>query len=94
VFSNQLRRVHTQISRLTESEGTKPDEGLYAIGEKYLKLKRFSQAKYVFSRYLEHYPAGPHADQARKNLQLAEEGLPLSDNSPDKEKQTPKVKRG
>jgi TolA-binding protein len=72
VFSIQLRRVHAQIARLTTSETVKPDEGLFAIGEKYLKLKRYAHAKYIFSRYLVHYPQGARAAQAAKNLKAAE----------------------
>ena len=80
VLSNQMRRIHTQVSKLTELTEVKPDEGLFAIGERYLKLKRYSHAKYVFSRYLAHYPQGPKAAQATKNLQLVEVSLALAEN--------------
>lgn len=82
VFSNQMRRIHIQVSRLTESVDIKPDEGLYAIGERYLKLKRFSHAKYVFSRYLAHYPMGKNAEKAAKNLQVVEVALALAGQGP------------
>ena len=75
VFSNQMRRIHTQVSKLTEPEEIKPDEGLYGIGEKYLKRKRYSYAKYIFSRYIALYPAGKRAAQAAKNLQIAQTAL-------------------
>jgi len=75
IFSNQLRRVHAQIAKLMTDETVKPDEGLFAIGDKYLKLKRYAHAKYVFSRYLAHYPSGARAAQAAKNLKAAENGL-------------------
>ena len=77
VFSTQMRRVHTQVSKLTESTDTKPDEGLFSIGERYLKLKRYSHAKYVFNRYLELYPNGRNAAQVTKNLQIVEVALAL-----------------
>ena len=77
VFSTQMRRIHTQVSKLTESTETKPDEGLFAIGERYLKLKRYSHAKYVFSRYLALYPEGSNAALAAKNLQIVEVSLAL-----------------
>jgi CRP-like cAMP-binding protein len=80
VFSTQMRRIHTQVSKLTESTEAKPDEGLFAIGERYLKLKRYSHAKYVFSRYLEIYPTGRDAAQATKNLQLVEVSLALAND--------------
>ncbi|GHU80834.1 catabolite gene activator protein [Spirochaetia bacterium] len=73
VFSNQLRRIHSQVSQLMEKEeAASPDAGLFKIGEYYLKNQRFSQAKYVFSRYLSHYPSGKNAAQAARNLAAAE----------------------
>jgi CRP-like cAMP-binding protein len=76
VFSNQMRRVHAQVSSLLETEeDIKPEDGLFAIGVKYLKNKQFSNAKYVFSQYLVHYPTGPDAEQAVKNLKIAESSI-------------------
>jgi TolA-binding protein len=73
VFSNQLRRIHHQVSNLLEkTEEVPPEMGLFNVGEYYLKNKRFFQAKYVFSRYLTYFPSGHHAAQAAKNLELAE----------------------
>ena len=79
VFSNQMRRVHGKISRLMATEPIKPDEGLFGVGEKYLKNKRYSHAKYVFSRYLSHYPDGKDAAQAIKHLKTAEDALAGAD---------------
>jgi TolA-binding protein len=75
VFSNQLRRIHKQVSSIMEKEEVNPDVGLYNVGEYYLKNKRFTQAKYVFSRYLTYYPSGRNAAQAAKNLEVAENSL-------------------
>jgi CRP-like cAMP-binding protein len=75
VFSNQMRRIHKQVSSLMEKEELNPDLGLFNVGEYYLKNKRFSQAKYVFGRYLTYYPSGRNAAQAAKNLELAETSL-------------------
>ncbi|MDR2182428.1 MAG: Crp/Fnr family transcriptional regulator, partial [Treponema sp.] len=73
VFSNQLRRIHRQVSNLMEkTEEVNPETGLFNVGEYYLKNKRFFQARYVFSRYLTYYPSGASAAQAAKNLELAE----------------------
>ena len=73
VFSNQLRRIHHQVSNLLEKSEEMPQEmGLYNVGEYYLKNKRFLQAKYVFSRYLTYFPSGRHAAQAAKNLEMSE----------------------
>jgi TolA-binding protein len=75
VFSTQMRHIHQQIAKLKEKEDVKPDEGLFSIGTKYLKLKRYPHAKYIFSRYLAHYPSGAKVTLAAKNLQLAEKGI-------------------
>jgi len=77
VFSNQMRRVHKQVSKLMakEKEEEPPADGLFKVGEFYLKNKRFSHAKYVFSRYLTYYPSGKNAFQATKNLETAENAL-------------------
>ncbi len=73
VFSNQLRRIHKQVSNLMEKEEQQsPEIGLYKVGEYYLKNRQYAQAKYVFSRYLTYYPAGKLAAQAAKNLEIAE----------------------
>ncbi|QQO10489.1 cyclic nucleotide-binding domain-containing protein [Breznakiella homolactica] len=75
VFSNQMRRLHRQVSSLMEKEEENPEMGLFNVGEYYLKNKRFSQAKYVFGRYLTYYPSGRNAAQAAKNLEIAEMSL-------------------
>jgi CRP-like cAMP-binding protein len=76
VFSNQLRRIHKQLSSLMEEEEPQNIElGLYGVGEYYLKNKRFLQARYVFSRYLTYYPSGKNAAQAAKSLEIAENAL-------------------
>jgi len=75
VFSNQMRRVHKQVSKVLAKEEQPPADGLYNIGEFYLKTKRFTHAKHVFSRYLTFYPSGKNAHQATKNLETAENAL-------------------
>jgi CRP-like cAMP-binding protein len=75
VFSNQMRRVHKQVSKLMAKEEEPPADGLFNVGEFYLKNKRFTHAKYIFSRYLIYYPSGKNAHQATKNLEIAENAL-------------------
>jgi CRP-like cAMP-binding protein len=75
VFSNQMRRVHKQVSKVMAKEEQTPADGLFNVGEFYLKNKRFSQARHVFSRYLTFYPSGRNAIQASKNLEIAENSL-------------------
>ncbi|MDR2053053.1 MAG: cyclic nucleotide-binding domain-containing protein [Treponema sp.] len=72
VFSTQMRRVHKQLSSLTESKTENPEEGLFNLGEYYIKNKRFPEARYVCSRYLAYYPSGKFADKASKYLEAAE----------------------
>ncbi|MDR3138534.1 MAG: cyclic nucleotide-binding domain-containing protein [Treponema sp.] len=73
IFSNQLRRIHRQVSSLmAKPEQQDPELGLFNVGKYFLNNKRYPQAKYVFGRYLAYYPLGKNAAQARKNLELAE----------------------
>jgi TolA-binding protein len=77
VFSNQLRRVHWQVTSLMVKEDhPNPEPGLFKIGEYYLKNKRYAQARYVFSRYLTYYPSGANAAAATEGLEAAEAALP------------------
>ena len=75
VFSTQMRKIHKQESALMEQKVAGPDEALYNIGEHYLKHRRFSHAKYVFNSYLTYYPSSKHANNAVKNLEVAENYL-------------------
>jgi len=76
VYSNQLRKIHKQVSSLMEKEDQQnPEAGLFGVGEFYLRNKGYIQAKYVFSRYLTYYPSGRNAAQAAANLQQAEMAL-------------------
>jgi len=75
VFSNQMRRVHKQVSKVMAKEESPPADGLFNVGEFYLKNKRYSHAKHVFSRYLTFYPSGKNAAQAAKNLETAEDAF-------------------
>jgi CRP-like cAMP-binding protein len=72
VFSNQMRKTHAQVASLTETTEMKPEDGLFALGEKYFKNKNYAYAKYVFGRYLTHYPTGKHSEQAEKALHTLE----------------------
>jgi TolA-binding protein len=80
VFSKELRRVHRQTSNIMEKEGydpENPEQGLFNVGQYYLKNRRIPQAQYIFGRYLTYYPSGKNAAQAARNLQLlqGERGL-------------------
>jgi CRP-like cAMP-binding protein len=76
VFSSQLRRIHKQVEeRLKREDEVSPEIGLYKTGEYYLKNRMYSQAKYVFSRYLTYYPAGKMAMDSSRNLEISENAL-------------------
>lgn len=75
VFSNQLRRVHKQVENLLErGESLSPETGLFSTGTYYLKNRQYSQARYIFGRYLTYYPAGSLAAEASRYLEAAENG--------------------
>jgi len=83
VFSNQLRKIHKQVSSLMEKEDQQnPEAGLFSVGEFYLKNRSFAQARYVFSRYLTYYPSGRNAAQATNNLQQAEVAVAKGGGTP------------
>jgi CRP-like cAMP-binding protein len=76
VSSKQLRDVHRQVQNLIGSEEqVKPEQGLYKIGEYYLKNKRYSRALYAYKRYLTYYPSGRFSADVMQKLPLAEEYL-------------------
>jgi CRP-like cAMP-binding protein len=76
VFSNQMRRIHHQVSSLMEKEEQQnPEAGLFNVGQYYLKNKRYTQARYVLSRYLTYYPTGKNSSQAARDLEMAEIAL-------------------
>ena len=76
VLSNQLRKIHKQVSSLMVKEDQQnPEAGLFSVGDYYLKNKNYSQARYVFSRYLTYYPSGRNAALAANNLQQAEAAM-------------------
>ena len=83
VLSNQLRKIHKQVSSLMAKEDQQnPEAGLFEVGEHYLKTKKYGQARYIFSRYLTYYPSGRHASKATANLQQTETALNISGGIP------------
>ena len=72
VFSNQLRRVHKQVSSLLAMEEQNPEGGLFSMGEYYFKAKNYNHARYIFGRYLTFYPTGQYVTQATSYLQQSE----------------------
>ena len=74
VFSNQLRRIHKQVTNLISSDEQteNPENGLFRIGEYYLKHKKYKNAIHVFRQYLIYYPSGKYAGEAAENIELSE----------------------
>ncbi|ADK80863.1 cyclic nucleotide-binding domain-containing protein [Sediminispirochaeta smaragdinae] len=83
VFSNQLRRIHKQVRNLISSgkESADPESGLFRIGQYYHRTKKFPQALYAYRRYLTYYPSGKYADEANRNIPLAEQNAQGSTRS-------------
>jgi len=76
VSSKQLRDVHRQVQNLIGSEEqVKPEQGLFKIGEYYLKNKRYYQALYAFKRYLTYYPSGRYSAEVTQRMNQAEDYL-------------------
>ncbi len=76
VFSNQLRHIHKQVENLMENPSAlNAETGLFKTGEYYLRNRMYSQARYVFGRYLTYYPAGKMAEPAGRYLETAEAAL-------------------
>jgi TolA-binding protein len=81
IFSKELRRVHQQTSNIMEKEGydpEDPEQGLFNVGQYYLKNNRIPQAQYIFGRYLTYYPSGKNAARAARNLQFMREAGSVS----------------
>ena len=77
VFSNQLRRIHNQVQNmLTTDQHADPEDGLFQIGEYYLKNRRHSQAQYAYKRYLTYYPSGKYAVEATERLANSDPSKP------------------
>jgi CRP-like cAMP-binding protein len=74
VFSNQLRRIHSKVSSmLNQQDQIDPAEGLHHSASFYFKNKQFAHASYIWKRYLELYPDGRHAAEAKQQLARAEQ---------------------
>ena len=82
VLSNQMRKIHKQVSSLMAKEEQNPEAGLFSVGEYYLKNKNYRQARYVFSRYLTFYPSGQNASQAAIYLQESEISMAKTGEAP------------
>lgn len=74
VFSNQLRRIHKQVSNLIShgKETIDAEKGLYDTGEYYYKNSQFKQAAYIFKQYLIYYPQGEYVAKAQQLKNEAE----------------------
>lgn len=69
VFSNQLRRIGKAVRELIhQGEPKMPATELYYIGEYYAQKGQAEQARYVYNRYIEVYPDGQYAGQAKEKL--------------------------
>ena len=47
---------------------TKPEVSLFQIGEYYITKKKLKEARYVFNKYVQNYPAGIYVGKAKERL--------------------------
>ena len=75
VFSNQLRHIGKRVQNILKSDQDDDSgNGLFLIGEHFLKNKKFTQALYAYKKYLEHYPDGEYCGQCRQRIEMASSG--------------------
>jgi CRP-like cAMP-binding protein len=70
VFSNQLRQISKQLQNITSQREINADDGLYNVGEFYLKQGKYDKALYVIQKYIAEYPEGGNVVNAKKNLAI------------------------
>jgi CRP-like cAMP-binding protein len=82
VYSNQLRKISRLLSGLQlharfrsaavtqnlESGSISADDGLFRIGEYYLRLNKYNEARYVFGKYMQNYPQGSHIFEVKSRI--------------------------
>lgn len=74
VFSKQLRRIGKSIQERMGQDQDEDGNGLFDIGEYYLRNKKFDQAVYAYEKYLEYYPESDKAGECRAQLEKAKNG--------------------
>jgi CRP-like cAMP-binding protein len=72
VFSNQLRQINRQLQSVTSEKEINSDDGLYNVGEFYLKQSKYDKAAYVLQKYIAEYPQGNNIGNAKKNMAILE----------------------
>ena len=81
VFSSQLRRVHKQVrEQLGELNSLENSEELLRVGEYYYKKGNPDMAKYIFEKFMHHYPKSNVHDRAVILRQSLESGSPYPEN--------------
>jgi len=74
VFSNQLRRIHSKVSSmLNQEDQIDPAEGLHHSAQFYFQNRQYEHARYIWQRYVELYPNGRHAAEARQQIARSEQ---------------------
>jgi len=74
VFSTQLRRIHAKVSSmLNQEDQIDSAEGLHHSATFYFRNKQYAHAAYIWKRYLDLYPDGRHAEEAKTQLGRAEQ---------------------
>lgn len=68
VFSNQLREVNHKLASMLKQKEADHDDGLYNVGEVFLKQNRYERAYYVLKKYIDEFANGKNIESAKKNL--------------------------
>lgn len=62
-FTDDLMRAATAYQRLYDRYPEKyGDDALFRVGDNLEKMKRFTEAKEIYKRYVEKYPKGKHTE--------------------------------
>jgi CRP-like cAMP-binding protein len=72
VFSTQLRTINKQLQAVTIQKEVNTDDGLYGVGEFYLKQSKYDKSYYVLSKYISAFPEGKNIVNAKKNMSILE----------------------
>ncbi len=74
-FSQKLRLIDRAITQYTTKASEEDPQKLFEVGEYYYNQREFAYASYCYQKYLQYFPTGTYAPQAKARLQSM--GAPL-----------------
>jgi CRP-like cAMP-binding protein len=72
VFSKQLRQINKQLQAITIQKEINTDDGLYGVGEFFLKQGKYDKSYHILDKYIDEYPEGKNIVNAKKNMTILE----------------------